>query len=322
MTAATDGRWCTDGTVGPRAAAAACWACVPVVLRPAVSTVWLWVLAVVVLTARRLGCSRPGRAAAAMTPPPDRRRSGSASPPRRRWSRPTARRRALRALGARRVAADAPGASDNRHRIRLGPASAPCSRTPLLPRRRGDLRAVGVTVRVPRTARARRRARRTRHVPGTVRGAAPLRLPQAPPVAGWPGCGTSTAGRRCGCAAQGTEFDSLREYVRGDDVRSIDWRASGPDPQRRRAHLAARARPAGGAGARHLPHLGRPRRRRAAARLRDGRRPAAGRARRPGRRPGRLRRRRPPGPQPAAASTGGRGRRRTTCRTRWPTSSR
>jgi uncharacterized protein (DUF58 family) len=32
---------------------------------------------------------------------------------------------------------------------------------------------------------------------------------------------------------QGTEFDSLREYVRGDDVRSIDWRATarraGPD---------------------------------------------------------------------------------------------
>ena len=26
--------------------------------------------------------------------------------------------------------------------------------------------------------------------------------------------------------AQGTEFDSLREYVPGDDVRSIDWRAS------------------------------------------------------------------------------------------------
>jgi uncharacterized protein (DUF58 family) len=25
---------------------------------------------------------------------------------------------------------------------------------------------------------------------------------------------------------QGTEFDSLREYVRGDDVRSIDWRSS------------------------------------------------------------------------------------------------
>ena len=25
---------------------------------------------------------------------------------------------------------------------------------------------------------------------------------------------------------QGTEFDSLREYVDGDDVRSVDWRAS------------------------------------------------------------------------------------------------
>jgi len=32
---------------------------------------------------------------------------------------------------------------------------------------------------------------------------------------------------------QGTEFDSLREYVRGDDVRSIDWRATARarDPQ-------------------------------------------------------------------------------------------
>ena len=29
---------------------------------------------------------------------------------------------------------------------------------------------------------------------------------------------------------QGTEFDSLREYVRGDDVRSIDWRASARTP--------------------------------------------------------------------------------------------
>jgi uncharacterized protein (DUF58 family) len=29
---------------------------------------------------------------------------------------------------------------------------------------------------------------------------------------------------------QGTEFDSLREYVRGDDVRSIDWRASARSP--------------------------------------------------------------------------------------------
>ncbi|WP_231123150.1 DUF58 domain-containing protein [Nocardioides sambongensis] len=34
---------------------------------------------------------------------------------------------------------------------------------------------------------------------------------------------------------QGTEFDSLREYVRGDDVRSVDWRASA-----RSAHVVVR----------------------------------------------------------------------------------
>ena len=38
---------------------------------------------------------------------------------------------------------------------------------------------------------------------------------------------------------QGTEFDCLREYVRGDDVRSIDWRAT-----------ARRHDPAGGAAQR------------------------------------------------------------------------
>jgi len=40
---------------------------------------------------------------------------------------------------------------------------------------------------------------------------------------------------------QGTEFDSLREYVRGDDVRSIDWRASA-----RRTGTAERAARHGG----------------------------------------------------------------------------
>ena len=34
---------------------------------------------------------------------------------------------------------------------------------------------------------------------------------------------------------QGTEFDSLRDYVDGDDVRSIDWRATA-----RRQHLVVR----------------------------------------------------------------------------------
>ena len=95
---------------------------------------------------------------------------------------------------------------------------------------------------------------------------------------------------------QGTEFDSLRDYVRGDDVRSIDWRATpraaaGP----RRAHLAARARPPGRDHHRQRPHLGRPHRQRAAHR--HGVRVGAA-ARRP-----RLERRRPR--RPRRSSTAG-----------------
>jgi uncharacterized protein (DUF58 family) len=48
---------------------------------------------------------------------------------------------------------------------------------------------------------------------------------------------------------QGTEFDSLREYVRGDDVRSIDWRAT-----------ARRHDPNGGHGARVMVRTWRPER--------------------------------------------------------------
>ena len=42
----------------------------------------------------------------------------------------------------------------------------------------------------------------------------------------WPGCASSTASTAVMVRGQGTEFDSLREYVLGDDVRSIDWRST------------------------------------------------------------------------------------------------
>ena len=85
---------------------------------------------------------------------------------------------------------------------------------------------------------------------------------------------------------QGTEFDSLREYVIGDDVRSIDWRATA-----RRADVVVRTwRPERDRRVvivlGHRPHLRGPRRRRshrrrsqwlAAAGLVDGRRAAVGR---------------------------------------------
>ena len=96
--------------------------------------------------------------------------------------------------------------------------------TGLRPRRRGDLRAVGVTVRIPGPlGLAARQA--TLDVPGAVRSLPPFESRKHLPsrLARLRELDGRSAVRIRGA---GTEFDSLREYVRGDDVRSIDWRAS------------------------------------------------------------------------------------------------
>lgn len=96
--------------------------------------------------------------------------------------------------------------------------------TTLTPTRRGDRRAERITVRsIGPLGLAGRQGRHI--VPWTVRVLPPFdsrkhlperlaRLRQLD--------GMVTVNRR----GQGTEFDSLREYVEGDDVRSIDWRAT------------------------------------------------------------------------------------------------
>ena len=119
-----------------------------------------------------------------------------------------------------------PARTGNRHRLRLAAgdralaADAAAAHAPRRPAgRRGHRAACGARWGWPRGS-----GRATS--PGTRALAAAVRVAQAPALAGWRGCASSTAGRRCGSAGQGTEFDSLREYVRGDDVRSIDWRAS------------------------------------------------------------------------------------------------
>lgn len=96
--------------------------------------------------------------------------------------------------------------------------------TRLTPSRRGDLAAAGVTVRSfgPLGLAARQR---TFDVPGVLRvlpefrsrSHLPYRLARLRELDGQ----ASVQVR-----GQGTEFDSLREYAIGDDVRSIDWRAS------------------------------------------------------------------------------------------------
>ena len=96
--------------------------------------------------------------------------------------------------------------------------------TSLTPTRRGDARAAGVTVRslgplglagrqrtlsAPWSVRVLPPFHSRRHLPGKLSRLRELDGRHAAMVRG-----------------QGSEFDSLRDYVPGDDVRSIDWRAS------------------------------------------------------------------------------------------------
>lgn len=95
---------------------------------------------------------------------------------------------------------------------------------PLAPRRRGELRSEFVAVRADgplglagRQATVTSRGSIRVLPPFTARRHLPSRLARLRELDG----NTSVQVR-----GQGTEFDSLREYVRGDDVRSIDWRAT------------------------------------------------------------------------------------------------
>jgi len=116
------------------------------------------------------------------------------------------------------------GAVSSRHSIEVGPRERRRITTTLRPTRRGDRRAERVTVRS--TGPLGLAGRQGSHaVPWTVRVLPPFtsrkhlpsKLARLRDLEGR----TQVMVR-----GQGTEFDSLREYVPGDDVRSIDWRAS------------------------------------------------------------------------------------------------
>jgi uncharacterized protein (DUF58 family) len=110
------------------------------------------------------------------------------------------------------------------HRVVIPPGERRRLVTTLAPLRRGDREAVAVTVRSfgPLGLAARQG---THRVPWTVRVLPPFhsrrhlpsRLARLRELEG---------GQVALVRGQGTEFDSLREYVVGDDVRSIDWRAT------------------------------------------------------------------------------------------------
>ncbi|SCL28222.1 Uncharacterized conserved protein, DUF58 family, contains vWF domain [Micromonospora nigra] len=111
--------------------------------------------------------------------------------------------------------------------VRVAPGEAVALPSRLTPIRRGDRTAAAVTVRSvgPLGLAFRQRAGRPATPPWTLRVLPrfdsrrhlPERLARLRVIAGT----QVTRGR-----GQGTEFDTLREYVVGDDVRSIDWRAS------------------------------------------------------------------------------------------------
>jgi uncharacterized protein (DUF58 family) len=116
------------------------------------------------------------------------------------------------------------GAVGQRHRLRVPPGEARTLETHLRPSRRGDRYAARVTVRAvgPLGLAARQGSH---DVPWQLRALPPFgsrrHLPAA--LARLREIDGRTA---VNVRGQGTEFDSLRDYVEGDDVRSIDWRAT------------------------------------------------------------------------------------------------
>ena len=116
------------------------------------------------------------------------------------------------------------GATPRAHTVSVPAGAQHHIHTALRPVRRGDQRAAAVTARsIGPLGLAGRQS--SRAVPGQVRVLPPFlsrkhlpsRLAKLREIDGL--LPTLIRG-------QGTEFDSLREYVVGDDVRSIDWRAT------------------------------------------------------------------------------------------------
>ena len=116
------------------------------------------------------------------------------------------------------------GAANPEQRVRLAPGERRLVEVRLAPQRRGDLQAHHVTVRslgplgvaarqitiaLPGRLRVLPPFHSKRHLPSKLRKLRELDGRVAVQIRG-----------------AGTEFDSLRDYVRGDDVRSIDWRAT------------------------------------------------------------------------------------------------
>jgi len=194
---------------------------IAVILQPTMTTLWLWWLVtacaigfdlLLALSPHRLVISRERVHQVRLGV------SGSTT----LWlTNPTTRR--LRGV-VRDAWQPSAGAAGDRHKVSVRGGGRVALRTRLTPTRRGDRVADRVTIRSygPLGLAARQGSHaapwRVRALPPfTSRKHLPSKLARLRDLDG------RTAVLQRG---QGTEFDSLREYVPGDDVRSIDWRAT------------------------------------------------------------------------------------------------
>src|SRR5262245_6750000 len=116
------------------------------------------------------------------------------------------------------------GADPHHVRVRIPAGGQAAATTTLMPSRRGDKAAATVTIRsLGPLGLAARQARR--RAPWTVRVLPPFRSRRHLPEK-LSRLRQLDGQHRSLLRGQGSEFDSLREYVIGDDVRSIDWRAT------------------------------------------------------------------------------------------------
>lgn len=194
---------------------------IPAALAESRNVAWLWIIGVVALALLDVWMApRTSRVGVRRQAPGAVRLSQSA-----RTTLDVANLGKRRVRGAVRDAwQPSAGAASTRHAFSLAPGEVQSFGTMLRPTRRGDRQAGAVTVRTYGPLRLAGR-QRSIEAPAHVRVLPefasrrhlPSRLVQLREIDG------RTAVRLKGA---GSEFDSLREYVIGDDVRSIDWRGT------------------------------------------------------------------------------------------------
>ncbi|MGN6415224.1 DUF58 domain-containing protein [Flexivirga sp.] len=204
-----------------RTAVLAALGAVVLLIHPALATVFWWLFVVAVLVGIDLWLAPPTGSLVPQRLPVRPVRLGETS-----TSTLVLRNAGSRTLrGAVRDAwQPSAGARGERMRLRLAAGEQTRLDVALTPTRRGDRRADRMTVRTGGPLGLALRQRSVQ-VPATIRALPafpsrrhlPSRLAQLRQIDG------RSAVRVRG---QGTEFDSLRDYVDGDDVRSIDWRAT------------------------------------------------------------------------------------------------